>query len=660
MFLVEVRFLPTSRNGSTYLRIVKPERRTLRERATQIFSYPFNPPSPRVLALTGLLLSIVMGVVSYIPGGNLERIIIYGVGVGVFVFAVPMIISSYLLYLVGRIRSPIFSLSRSLAFCLIFVVVWEFFFFAGALISGILNNPDLSLIATFFGAVFIFSLCLVILITISTFGIPLSVLLSSILPITGITFLAIIVGNLKTTFLAPWLVIFIIAAVILAIPNFVAFHIIEKPIKKRLGVSGYELIRGFFLEWILKDSQKIDSVTDKFGEKASLPAFLVAFRSKKNHKLKGLLFSSFIHYGPFKGAGSSALPRLLAQKIEEKNDTILSVTHGACTHAQNLCSARETQKAIKQIVGKLKEIEFSDSATPFHRVHENEAKILSAVMGNSIIMISTRSPEITDDINLKVGLSALERAKNEMQKSGLQGDSVFLIDSHNCILDTEVLVEPNTPAAENILNAVEESIKKMGSLKKATKIRYGVSRTRFPSIYRDYGLGEEGITVNIIETWLDDEELDVPKRFEDNHWMQRTALIVIDGNNMIIGLRDKIISRLLEEKLVDEVEVLTSDTHTVNAPSIHQPDYYPVGRAINHEDLIEEIVKNTRRAIADLEEVEIGTKVFNISNIKIWTDKKLNVFFKGIEETVNTLKIIIIPFFTCGVALALLWLLISV
>ncbi|MEM3587489.1 MAG: DUF2070 family protein, partial [Candidatus Jordarchaeaceae archaeon] len=262
MFLVEVRFLPTSRNGSTYLRIVKPERRTLRERATQIFSYPFNPPSPRVLALTGLLLSIVMGVVSYIPGGNLERIIIYGVGVGVFVFAVPMIISSYLLYLVGRIRSPIFSLSRSLAFCLIFVVVWEFFFFAGALISGILNNPDLSLIATFFGAVFIFSLCLVILITISTFGIPLSVLLSSILPITGITFLAIIVGNLKTTFLAPWLVIFIIAAVILAIPNFVAFHIIEKPIKKRLGVSGYELIRGFFLEWILKDSQKIDSVTD--------------------------------------------------------------------------------------------------------------------------------------------------------------------------------------------------------------------------------------------------------------------------------------------------------------------------------------------------------------------------------------------------------------
>ncbi len=613
------------------------------------------------MALMGLLLSLIMGMLSYTPRGDLTETVLYGIVIGVLVFTFPMVISSLLFYTIGKIKSPIFSLSRSLAFSLIFVAVWEFFFFLGSFTSALLGIPELFIIAALFGAAFIYALCLVVLITISTFGNPLSILLSSTIPILGITFFALIIGNLKTIYLMPWLLDFAIAAAILSIPNFAAFHIIEKPVKERLGVSGYELIRGFFLEWILRDSKKIESVTNKFGEKADLPALLVAFKSKKNQKLKGVIFSSFIHYGPFKETGSSALPLLLSQKIEKTNDTIISVTHGACTHGQNLASEKETLKAIKQTVKKLMEIKFNTVATPFVRVHEKDVKILSAVLGDIIILISTRAPEITDDINLKVGLSALEKAEKEMEKHKLENKKPFLIDSHNCILDREVLIEPNTPAAENLLKTVEKSIQELSTTINTTTIRYGVARKRYPEVYREYGLGELGITVNIIETsWPDGKKLKIPKRFQDKSWKQITALIVVDGNNMIIGLRDKIINRLLEEKLVDEVEILTSDTHTVNASSISQPDYYPVGRAISHDDLIEEIVKNTKKALEDLEEVEIGTKFFNIKNLKIWTDKKLNKFLEGIEETVNTLKKITFPFFVSGVSLALLWLIFSV
>lgn len=598
---------------------------------------------------------------SYVPRGDLTETIITGVEVGVLVFAFPMLTSSLLLYTIGKIKSSIFSLARSLAFSLIFVALWEFFFFMGSFVSAILGRPQILVIVTLFGAAFVYALCLVILITISTFGNPLSVLLSSVLPLFGVTFFALVMGNLKTTYLVPWLLVFVIAAAILSIPNFIAFHIVEKPIKKKLGISGYELIRGFFLEWILKNPQKIESVTAKFGEKADLPALLVAFKSKKNQKLKGVIFSSFIHYGPFKETGSSALPRLLSERIEESNETILSVTHGACNHGQNLCSAREAQEAIGQIIRKLKEIKFDNSASPFIRVQEKEFKILSAILGDTVIMISTRAPEITDDINLKVGLAALHSARKEMEKNNIEIKKAFLIDAHNCILDYEVSIEPNTPAAEHLLKAVENSIQKLPSTSNTQKIRYGVSRTRFSETYRDYGLGELGITVNIIETsWLDGKKLSVPKRQEDKHWRQRTALVVIDANNMIIGLRDKIINRLLEENLVDEAEVLTTDTHTVNASSLQQPDYYPLGRIINHDDLIEEVVKNTKRALNDLEEVEIGTKIFQIKRVKIWTDEKLNMFFEGINETANTLKKITIPFFVIGVSLALLWLIISV
>lgn len=602
-----------------------------------------------------------MGMLSYVPRGDLTEIVFYGLLIGFLVFVLPMLISSLLFYVVGRIKSPIFSLSRSLSFSLIFVAVWEFFFFLGSFASTFLGIPKLFIIATLFGAAFIYALCLVILITISTFGNTLSVILSSTLPTLGLIFFALIMGNFENIFLIPWLIDFIIAAVILSIPNFVAFHIIEKPIKNRLGVSGYEFIRGFFLEWILKDSQKIESITDKFGGKADLPALLLAFKSKKNHKLKGIFFSSFIHYGPFKETGSSALPILLSKRIEKTNNTTVSVTHGACTHGQNLCSIGETQKAIKQTMKKLNEIEFNNTATPFVRVHEKEVKILSAILGDTIIMISTRSPEITDDINLNVGLSALENAQKELEKHNIVNKSAFFIDSHNCLLDREVLIEPNTPAADNLLKAVKKSIQELSTTINTTRIRYGVSRTRYPEIYREYGLGELGITVNIIETsWSDGKKVKTAKRYPDGTWKQRTALIVVDGNNMIIGLRDKIISRLLEEKLVNEVEILTSDTHTVNACSINQLDYYPVGRAISHNDLIEEIIKNTKRALEDLEEVDIGTKIFNINNMKIWTDRKLNMLLEGLDETFNTLKKITFPFFVSGVSLALLWLILTV
>lgn len=613
------------------------------------------------MALMGLLLSLIMGMLSYVPRGDLTEILYYGIIIGVLVFAVPMFISSLLFYAVGKIKSPIFSLSRSLAFSLIFVAIWEFLFFLGSFTSAFFGISEIFIIATLFGAAFIYALCLVILITISTFGNPLSILLSSILPILGITFFALIMGNFKNIFLIPWLLYFAIAAAILTIPNFVAFYMIEKPVKRRIGVSGYELIRGFFLEWILRDSQKIESITDKFGEKADLPALLLVFRSKNNQKLKGIIFSSFIHYGPFKETGSSALPILLSQKIEKKNNTILTVTHGACTHGQNLCSTKETRRAINKIIKELDRVEFNTLTTPFIRVHEKDVKIISAILGNIIILISTRALEITDDINLKVGLSALEMAHKEMEKHSLKNNKAFLVDSHNCILDREVLIEPDTPAAENLLKAVQKSIQELSKTINVHKIRYGVSRTKYPEFYREYGLGELGITVNLIETsWSDGKRLKASKKFQEKKWRQRTALIVIDGNNMIIGLRNKIISRLLEEKLVDEAEVLTTDTHTVNASSMNQPDYYPVGRAINHDDLIEEILKNTKKALEDLEEVEIGAKIFNINNLKIWTDKKLNMFLEGIEETANTLKKITIPFFVSGVSLALLWLILVV
>ena len=57
---------------------------------------------------------------------------------------------------------------------------------------------------------------------------------------------------------------------------------------------------------------------------------------------------------------------------------------------------------------------------------------------------------------------------------------------------------------------------------------------------------------------------------------QKTAYVVIDGNNMMPGLREKILTWLAALGF-EESEVFTTDTHTVSALVTGSRGYHPVG-----------------------------------------------------------------------------------
>ena len=80
---------------------------------------------------------------------------------------------------------------------------------------------------------------------------------------------------------------------------------------------------------------------------------------------------------------------------------------------------------------------------------------------------------------------------------------------------------------------------------------------------------------------------------------QRTAYVLIDGNNMEPGLRDAIV---VELDGVDNAEVMTTDTHIVNTVEAENQ----VGQAIPDDELIALIADLTDRAVDDLEPVEAG------------------------------------------------------
>ena len=81
---------------------------------------------------------------------------------------------------------------------------------------------------------------------------------------------------------------------------------------------------------------------------------------------------------------------------------------------------------------------------------------------------------------------------------------------------------------------------------------------------------------------------------------QKGVYVILDGNNMISGLREKIINEL-KSLGFDETMVLTSDTHLVNAIGATTRGYYPIGEKIGEDMILGYVVDAVEAATTKLE-----------------------------------------------------------
>ena len=139
---------------------------------------------------------------------------------------------------------------------------------------------------------------------------------------------------------------------------------------------------------------------------------------------------------------------------------------------------------------------------------------------------------------------------------------------------------------------------------------------------------------------------------------QETAYVVIDSNNMVTGLREKILSSLLSLG-INEGEVFTTDTHSVSAVVLNKRGYHPVGEVINHESLIGYIKEATFSAISDLERVRAACRSITVPDVKVIGEKLLETLCLLIDKSLQRAKKIAVPIFaTNGLFLMLILMLV--
>jgi putative membrane protein len=364
-----------------------------------------------------------------------------------------------------------------------------------------------------------------------------------------------------------------VTCVVYAVAVYAFVTVIDRPWRQSMGVSMLDFLRGF-IGHVAEGSRELEDFFEDLGERAVVPVTVLSFE-RPNGTEKARFVLPMIHPGPMGEIGGGNFPERVARRAEG----LAFPPHATAGHDFNLVTEREVDTILDTADAAYDDIEYGRTASESVRVESGEATMLGQAFGDSALLVSSYAPNFADDVEYAVGLSAAAEART----AGLA--DVLLVDAHN---SNDGLSGPDlghvTPGSQrsfDMITAASEAGEELTDADRAD-LRLGIAWDRTPWEPED-GIGPLGIRVAVTEVGD-----------------ATTAYVLVDGNNMEPGLRDRILDSLPDR--IDDGEAMTTDTHIVNTVEADNQ----VGAAIPETELIELIVGLTDEALADLEPVSGG------------------------------------------------------
>jgi putative membrane protein len=351
-------------------------------------------------------------------------------------------------------------------------------------------------------------------------------------------------------------------------------------------------------------SNLLESTFEKMGEPIDTLVTFISFKGANG--IKSLFISPSVHPGPLGDIGGSNMPTILANKF----DHFTMVAHGPSTHDFNPISTSEIDKIEACVKEGLDEIEYTKNASKFKRYSYKAANIGVQFFNKGMVILSTLAPNGSDDIEFGVGLTMMTQSISKCDVK----DSV-IVDCHNSFTPESGEVLPGNPEVFDLIDVIDEI---ETDDEEYENIKVGCCHDKMETLDKHEGIGESGLKVMVIEVAS-----------------QRTAYVLFDSNNMEIGFRQEIMDAT-KDLDIDEIEVMTTDTHTVNTLS---RGYNPVGIE-KRPEITEYIIKSIKIAIDDLEDVEVGTGTKKIKGLNTFGPKNSTELISTISSVVAVSKII--------------------
>ena len=583
-------------------------------------------PKTRFTIIGIVILSFLIGSVYYlidfIPNQGLILDFIYGGLFGFMVLGVSSIMSGALnQQVIKSLHGINMKIKHSMFLSCISMFILGVFIILGCIISRIINI-DIFINSALFGCVIIYGFNTLVFWATSKVRFTAAAITGFIQPIL-ILAMYVLISFLfvDTSFMGPVLLQVMLKALIASIIFVLAIYafitIIASPFKKNLGIGVLDLL-SLFIAHMNEGSNSLEGLFENMSEAIDTIVTFVSFKTENG--IKALFISPSVHPGPLGDLGGSNMPTLLANKF----DHFTMVAHGPSTHDFNPIAVSEIDKVEDAIKNGLAKVEYSQDASRFIRYNSEKANIGVQFFNEGMVILSTFAPEAVDDIEFGVGLTMMAQSRNKCHVK----DSI-IVDCHNSFTPESGEVLPGNAEVFQLIDVID----KIDPDQTKHEIKVGCHANNLNDMDKQEGIGESGLKIIVIEV--------------DN---QRTAYVLFDSNNMERGFRQEIMDAVSDLER-DEIEVMTTDTHTVNTLS---RGYNPVGIS-KREELIEHVKISIKEAIEDLEKVEVGTGTEKIRNLNTFGPKNSTELISTISSVVAVSKIIAPVLLITALLIVFIW-----
>ncbi|MEM2098501.1 MAG: DUF2070 family protein [Candidatus Bathyarchaeia archaeon] len=540
---------------------------------------------------------------------------------GAFLFAGTLLSD----YVTSKIvlHDPIYVLRRTVALSLFSWLFWMFFIVLGVAAGIVFNSCWWWIKLCLLGFAAVLTLRFVVFIATSSVQLWRRLATALLQPFLSVS--AFIVFWVSSVGISPiWPLPFLLITPLVAYASAFLFTFAINRLGQRVfGVPALPIFRAFMLNWVVALNAPLEELLEKLGEDTDVEVSLLKFAAGKP---KAAIIVPLVHPGPFKNIGSSVLPSLLKSEFEKKFECDACVPLGILGHELDLASQTQNYKIIASVLELAAFGVSEDKATPMVKTTDGNITASCQIFGKTAFLSFTLAPKTTEDLPQELG----RIVRNEAEKLGLE--CAVVVNAHNSIDDTGYMAV----SLDALRKVASDCLKKAISMV-STNFEVGAA-TIFPKEFtlKD-GMGQGGITAVVVKVAG-----------------QKAAYIVIDGNNMITGLREKILSALASHGF-NESEVFTTDTHAVSAVVLGRRGYHPVGEVMNNDLLISYITKAAETAETRLENCRVGCKRFVVPNVRVIGQVRLESLSMLVDTALKKAKQIVVPIFAFeGLLLVLL------
>jgi len=382
---------------------------------------------------------------------------------------------------------------------------------------------------------------------------------------------------------------------------------IDRPLYRAFHIRGLEFLNAF-LAHLTDGSRGLEDFFRAIGEEVTVPQVTLFFRREGG---RGLVFTvPMVHPGPMGEIGGGNLPRCMQEAFEE----MVMVPHGAATHDFNLVSEQEIRKLTGAVQASREGLRYTQKASQSRRFSSGTVSVLAQAFGDTLLLVTTRSPERTEDLDFNIGMTIMAEGHRVYRQ-------VAFIDAHNCLAGEITYVHPATRQAMEYMQACNQAFDELPR-QPQEMLQMGMAHVSVP-FTREQGFGDQGLQLAVIRAGK-----------------QATAYLLFDGNNISPGARETTRDFLL--RWVDEAEVMSTDSHVVNTISGRNP----VGLNVPVGEILPFVEEAVVMALQDMRPAEVSGSMAWCEDVVIFGSHRIS----QVASTVNTV-LLFIPLLSAGILL---------